>query len=434
MLGWLLVRESALRRQLDLLRVAPSFRLLFLATLGSSVGTWLATVALTVDVFDRTQSGQWVSALLIVEFLPAIAIGLFLGPLLDRLSRRRLMVVSDLLRCAVFCALPFAQGAAEIVVLAAVAGFGTSFFRPAVYAGLPNLVEDSDLPNANSLLQAIENLAMTGGPVLGGVILALSSPDVTYWVNAATFVFSAVLVASIPARRLQAEAPLSEGHWRDLDEGLRLVRRSRALLTVLVAWNVVVFANGGINVAEVKLAKVSFGAGDFGFALLIAMSGVGLVLGSLFAGAWVDRRGIARGYGSAIALMALGTAAAAVSPNVWIAAACLVVAGAGNATAIVSNALFVQRGAPDRLRGRAFTLLMSSNFAFLGLGMILAGRLTDAVGARWVWGGAAALFALASVVALVLARGIDEGKTVVDARAPAPSSMEPAARSTERAL
>src|SRR5207249_379356 len=83
-------------------------RLLFLATLGSGTGTWLAFVALTVDVYDRTHSGVWISALLIADFLPTVLIGLTIGPLVDRLSRRTLMVAADITRFGVFCALPFA--------------------------------------------------------------------------------------------------------------------------------------------------------------------------------------------------------------------------------------------------------------------------------------------------------------------------------------
>src|SRR5436305_14406957 len=77
-------RVTGLRRQLSLLGTAPGFRLLFLATLGSSLRTLLATVALVVDVKDRTDSGPWVSALMILEFLPPVVVGLFLAPLLDR--------------------------------------------------------------------------------------------------------------------------------------------------------------------------------------------------------------------------------------------------------------------------------------------------------------------------------------------------------------
>src|SRR5215218_8679428 len=145
-----------LERERALLRRAPGFRLVFLATLGSGVGTWLAVVALTVDIWDRTHSGPWVGALLMADFLPAIVIGLLLGSLVDRLSRRGLMIVSDLVRFGVFCALPFADSPWAIVALAAVAGFATGFFRPAVRAGLPNLVPDADLAPANALVQSVE--------------------------------------------------------------------------------------------------------------------------------------------------------------------------------------------------------------------------------------------------------------------------------------
>lgn len=400
--------DTALRRQLVLLRGAPGFRLLFQATLWSGLGTWLAVIALTVDVFDRTGSGVWVSALLVADFLPAVAIGLLLGPLVDRVSRQRLMIASDLVRFGVFCALPFSGSATGVVALAAVAGFATGFFRPAVYAGLPNLVEDSDLPSANSLLQSVENLTALAGPLAGGALVAASSPDVAYWLNAASFLVSAALIAGIPARRLQAGAGESEGHWRDLAHGLSLVWSSRSLLTVLVTWSLVVVSIAGVNVSEVVLAKVTFDAGDFGFGLLAAAFGLGLVAGSLFAGSLLERHGTAKVYGGSIALLALGLAAAAVSPDIWVAAACVAVSATGNGAAVVCNALLVQRGVPDQMRGRAFTVIMSANFVVLGLGMVAAGPLTDAFGARWVWGGAAALVAVAAAIGFALARGVPE--------------------------
>lgn len=424
-----------LDRQLDLLRSAPSFRLLFLATLGSGVGTWLAVVALTVDVYDRTHSGSWVSALLIADFLPSVAIGLALGPLLDRLSRRGLMIAADLARLAVFCALPFTDSAGGIVALAGVAGLATAFFRPAVFAGLPNLVHEADLPNANGLLQSIEAVTIAAGPLVGGILVSASGPHLAYWINAATFLVSAALIAGIPGLLLQSAAAVSRGHWRDLADGLAVVLRSRALLTVLVTWNVALLASSGINVAEVVLAKVSFNAGAFGFGLLWAGTGLGLTAGSLLAGSSIDRRGVAAVYGASLVLMAIGVGAAAASPNVWVAAACVAVFGSGNGAALVCNALLVQRGAPDRVRGRAFTVIMSSNAAVFGLGMIAAGPLTDAVGARWVWGAAAVLLAGAAAVGVPFARGVREARPAVGVEPLAVSpEVEAAAPGTERAL
>src|SRR3954449_10732946 len=99
-----------LRERLRLLWEFPAFGLLAAASVASGIGTWLAFVALTVDVWDKTHASVWVAALLAADFLPMVAVGLFLAPLVDRLSRRRVLVVADLVRCAVFLVLPFAGG------------------------------------------------------------------------------------------------------------------------------------------------------------------------------------------------------------------------------------------------------------------------------------------------------------------------------------
>jgi MFS family permease len=392
--------------RLGLLKDAPAFRLLFLATLASSIGTWLAFVALVIDVGGRTDDANWVSALLIVEFLPIIVIGFFAGRLIDRVSRRWILVVSDAVRAGVFFALPFTTSALQIIMLALAAGIATSLFRPAVYAGLPNLVSDHDLPEANGILQTADNLTWTIGSVVGGALVAATSPDVAYIVNGLSFAVSAVLILRIRQRFEEADRAPSRGGWKDITEGLALAVRSRALLTVLVAWSIVMLANAGVNVSEYFLATEVFNGGDFGYGLLVGATGLGLVAGSLFGGSWVSQRGLAVPYAVSIALMALGFGAAAVAPNVWVAALVVIAAGAGNGVAVVTNALLVQRGAPDRLRGRAFTVVMSVGYGVLGLGMVVAGPLTNAIGARAVWGISAGLTALGALVGLVLVRGV----------------------------
>jgi MFS family permease len=394
-------------RQVSLLRREPGFRRLFLATLGSGAGTWLALVALEVDIWVRTESSAWVAALLIADLLPTFAIGILVGPLVDRLSRRRLVIGSDLLRFGVFAALPFTTSATQVVALAAVAGIATGFFRPAVYAGLPNLVEGADLTRANALLQTVDNLTWALGSVAGGVLVTASGIDAAYWFNACTFLISAAFLSGIPQQRLQATPAVTRGHWADLRDGFVLTVRSRALLAVLVAWNVAMFSNAAVNVAEVRLAFRAFDAGRFGLGLMMGCAGIGLAVGAYLAGQSIERRGLANVYGASLGLMAIGIGLAAASPTVWVAAACVVVSGAGNGSAVVCNALLVQRGAPDSLRGRAFAVLMSSNVAMLVLGMVIAGHYTDVYGPRWVWAVAAAAAAVAGIVGLALARSAE---------------------------
>jgi MFS family permease len=390
-------------RQLAPLRAA-GFRLLFLSTLASSIGTFLAAVALAIDVKDRTNSGLWVSAVLVVEFLPTVILGLTLGPLLDRLQRRKLMVGADLVRVGVFAALPFASSASAIVALAAVAGIANGFFRPAVYAGVPNLVPEHELASANALLQTVENVSWAAGPVLGGLLTAAAGPHAAYWINAASFVVSALLVVRIPAAKLQSVTALSRGHWTDLKDGFSASVHSRPVLAVVVGWSIAALGTGAITVSEVFLAKNTFDAGDFGYGLLYGGIGTGLVIGGFWSSSLTERIGVARAYAFALITMAVGFGVAAASVDVWMAAAFCVVAGVGNGIAVVCNALLIQRGTPDDVRGRALTFAMSTTFGVMGLSIVLAGALMPPDAARWVWGAGAACIAFSACVAYALAR------------------------------
>jgi MFS family permease len=397
-------RPSEPQSRLGVLGREPSFLRLFLATIGSGAGTWLALVALEIDIWEKTHSSAWIAALLIADMLPTFAVGLLVGPFIDRFSRRSLMIYADLIRFGAFAVLPFTTNATQIVVLAGVVGIATGFFRPAVYAGLPNLVKDTDLPAANSLLQAADNLTWAIGSLAGGALAATAGVDAAYWFNAATFLLSAALLIGIPQRLLQPAAVASRGHWQDVKDGFALAVHSRPILTVLIAWNIAVFAVAAMNVAEPRLALSTFSAGRFGLGLMMGCSGLGLTAGALLASAWIAKRGLPNVYGISLILIALGIGGAAVAPNVWVASACVVVSGCGNGSAIVCNSLLVQRGAPDALRGRAFALLMSTNFALVTAGMIVAGWLTDMIGARWMLAAAGAFAGVAGIVGFELAR------------------------------
>jgi MFS family permease len=408
----------------------PGFRNLFLATLGSSFGTLLAAVALAIDVKDKTSSspysGVWVAAVLIVEFLPTIIVGLLLGPLLDRLDRRSLMVAADALRVCVFAALPFAPNALTVVALAFVAGLATGFFRPAVYAGVPNLVPDGELPAANALLQTVENLSWAIGPLVGGILTAVAGPSAAYVINAVSFVVSMLLVLKIPPRLLQSERALSRGHWNDLADGFKAALHSASMRTVLVAWGIASLAMGAATVSEIFLAKNTFSAGDFGYGLLYASIGCGLVLGSFASGAAFGRWGVAAVYGGSLALVGVGYFGAGVSPNVWVAAVCCAVSGVGNGAAIVCNAILVQRGTFDLLRGRALTFVMSSTYVLVGIGEVLGGVLVHRTGPRWIWAVAGAALLVAGVAGWLMARNLG-GETAAEAERVRPQESTPVA-------
>lgn len=365
----------------------------------------MATIALTVDIQRRTHSPWWISAVWLATLVPTVLIGLFAGPLVDRFPRRRLLIAADLARLVVFAVLPFVGGATSIVALAGVAGIANSFFRPAVLAGLPNLVPEDDLAHGTSMLQTADWGAAALGPVIAGALIGVSGPHVVYWINAGTFLFSALMIVRISSALLQSEQGITRGYWRDVRDGISEFGRSRPLLTALLALGCAVVATGFVNVSEIFLATKTLHSGALGYGLLWSGSGVGLVVGSVAVGTLLARRSPLAIYPYAFLPWALGAIAAGVSPNIGVAAVAMFVSGFGNGLAFPITLVIIQRAAADRIRGRVFAVIISAHNALLGVSYVAGGALTNAYGARWAYGAAAAMIFAGGLTAFGLTRG-----------------------------
>ena len=217
-----------------------------------------------------------------------------------------------------------------------------------------------------------------------------------------------MLIAGIPARLLQSERALTRGYWRDLADGFVVTLRSRSMVAVLVAWGIASFGLGAANVSQIFLAKGTFSSGSFGYGLLYGAIGAGLVVGAFFSAQVLERLGVGGTYGLGLAVMGLGLVGAAVSPNVWVAAGCCVVLGVGNGTAVACNALLVQRGTFDVMRGRALTFVMSATYLAVAIGELVGGSFVHAGVApdvpRWLWGTAGLALGVAALAGWAIAR------------------------------
>jgi MFS family permease len=136
------------------------------------------------------------------------------------------------------------------------------------------------------------------------------------------------------------------------------------------------------------------------------------VIGSLASGPLVERRALMAVYPLVFLPWAAGVLGAAIAPNIWVAATAMVVAGFGNGLAFPLTVLIVQRYTSDRLRGRAFTVIISAQNALLGIAMVAAGALVGLAGPRWTYGIASVLLVAGSLTALVMARGMSPSTLV----------------------
>jgi MFS family permease len=385
-----------MREARTLLRGHPALRALIASRLVSSAGTWLAYVALTVDVFLRTQSPAWVSAVLLADFLPSVLVATLAGPWLDRIPRRTLLVSAEVGAGLVFAALPFAPSAAAVVGLALCAGIAGAVFYPSVRAALPELVEEDELPRANSLSQTAATSGMAAGPLLAGLLVAAGGVDVAYALNALSFAVSALLLMRLPTLRRKTPADSEpRRYWQTAADGFRAYLSSPTLRTVLAVWVVATVGGAVVNVGEIFVARQAFHAGTFGFGLLASASGTGIVLGSMLAGRIVaDSASRAAGLG--LAVFAAGFGAAALAPSIWVAAACVFVGGLGNAVFLAAATLVVQQSTDDATRGQAFAIFDAAGLLGLAMGMAAGGVLIATFGPRGAWLAAAGVAAIAA--------------------------------------
>jgi class 3 adenylate cyclase/CHASE2 domain-containing sensor protein len=166
----------------------------------SGIGDWLYATAFVVWLYDRTGSAAWLGAAMTARMLAYIVLGPFGGALASRWPRRQLMVGLDIARAGVMfalAALMAADGPALAgTVVVVIASVLTVPYRPAVAAATPRVVPESALAAANGAEAVVGQVTVFVGPALAGIILAVSSASVAIVVNAATFLFAAVLVGA----------------------------------------------------------------------------------------------------------------------------------------------------------------------------------------------------------------------------------------------
>jgi len=345
------------------LRRSREFRALWFGQLVSVTGRQITVVALPFQVFLQTGSPLAVGMIGLVQVVPLVAASIVGGAIADRVDRRRLLLATELGLFATSGLLLAGALAGEppLWYLYAVTGMQAAIFgvnTPTRSAVIPNLVPRDLLPAALALGQVMFTTTMVAGPALAGVILgAFPDPGTgLVWAYAADVVtFFAALAAvwllpPLPPLRDQGERR-STG-WQDIKEGFAYLAKRRVLIsTFLIDLNAMIF--GMPRALFPVLALTQFHRGEEVVGALFSAVAVGALVGALTTG-WVGRirrQGLA--VLVAVAIWGLGiTAFGLVGDLLWVAFACLAVAGAADVISAVFRGTILQQSVPDDLRGR----------------------------------------------------------------------------------
>ncbi|MEY2571736.1 MAG: hypothetical protein QOE63_2086, partial [Acidimicrobiaceae bacterium] len=384
-------RRGTLRRHRD-------FNLLWAGQAVSKVGTEVSVLAIpliAIQLLDATTFE--VGALTAVEFLPFLLVGLPAGAWVDRMRRRRVLLVADIGRLVALATIPLVHSVAtltiaQLYVVAFATGVLTVFFDVAYQSYLPELVERDQLVEGNAKLAATESGAHIIGPGLGGSLIG--------WLGAASAVaadagsYAVSLLSLLLIRTPGEEVAIPDGGHpsliSDIREGLRFVwleHRIRAVAFCTSMSNLFSAVQGAI-ILLLMTRMLGFSGTKIG--VVFAFAGVGAVIGAV-AAPWLARRfGVGKAIIGGIVVAGIGpllVAAATGAPAAVLIAVGMGLQGGGGVAYNINQVSVRQALCPRRLQGRMNASVRFMVWGTLPLGGFLGGVLGTTIGIRttlWV--------------------------------------------------
>ena len=374
--------------------VNPALRRIQLALAGSMIGDWAYATAVVVWAYGEGGAklvGVWGAVrLLLMAF--AAPIGSILA---DRLPRKAVLIGSDLVRAALVCTaaalLIVDAPAMAILAVATVTALIGCVFRPAQMAWMPSLTrKPEELTAANGASSTIESLAFFLGPALGALLVSTSSVQTVFFLNAATFLLSAILVYGIrpvvrdvPGDGEDEDAGEKVGMLREMGGGFTHIAHDRDLLMVAILTCAQTVVAGATIVLGVVLAVDVLEAGPEAVGIIDSMFGVGAIVGGFFAIARSTRNRLAGDLALGTALWSLPLLLIVAWPSPVTVFAAVILLGFGNPLVDVNFATIVQRLTPDAVLGRVFGAYEGALIGTMALGSALTPLLLDQIGLRW---------------------------------------------------
>lgn len=397
-------RRGALAEYITLTRDNRNFRYLWFGQIVSLLGDWFNLIASAALISSLTGSGLAVGGLFVVRMLAPFLISPVAGVVADRYNRKRLLIMTDILRAAVVACFLLVRDAEHVWLLYALTAVQlalSGFFFPARTAMLPDLVGEEDLGTANALTSVTWSVMLAFGAALGGLVAGQWGAYPSFTIDALTFLLSAVLLAQINYRPTE-KAPDADTSVRaafvEYFDGLRYLRLNVDILVTASLKAMLAFTMAAaFDVIQVAITEDVFvygKEGGTGLGIMYAMIGIGTGIGPIAARHFTGDRDRALRNGIVISylLVALGLAIVAPLSSFPVVLFGVVVRGLGGGTVwVFSTQLLLQQVTGD-IRGRIFATEFMLFTLFYSISASLTGVMLESSalsisGTIWIFAG-----------------------------------------------
>lgn len=404
----------------------PGLRRIEIAYLGSILGIFANVVV--VSLYAYHHGGATAVGLVMFARMTASAFAApFASQFADRYEQRRVMLATDLTRVGTVSATAVAVAVgspALVYVLAVVTSVLGTAFRPAEASLVPQLAATpEELTAANVTSSTFNSVGAFLGPVIGAIVYAAAGPTSAFAALAATYVWSAIFVARIPATERPALPEHEHEESAGLAAGFRAVREEPRLRLIIGLYSAQTLVAGAYSVLVVVVALQLLDLGNAGVGLLQASTGAGAVVGALVALVLVGRKRTGGDFGIGLFCFGAGLLAIAALPHTWAAIVGLAVLGIGNSVVDISAVTLLQRTAPRAVAGRVFGLLDAALVAALGLGSVATPLLVHLIGIRASLVVVGAILPVFAIATRSLLAGVDRSAAAPDEQLAAISTV-----------
>jgi MFS transporter, DHA3 family, macrolide efflux protein len=375
----------------------PGFRTIWIAQFISIFGDFLALFGIISFIAFRLHgTAVQVTTITIAYILPLAIIGPVAGVLVDHFNVKRTMIASDLVRGGLALLLLACTSVPQIAAVLLALSVVSCLFIPAQSITIRTLVPSDSLLRANAALAQAFYLIRILSPLAAGALVSWLSERATFYLDAGSFLFSALMLSRLtidrPPRE-NADKTLS-GLVRDFVEGNRFIFTHAGLSFVFLAMAVAMFVLSSFSPLISIFVRDELHAGPFLFGVVSAMVGVGLIVSTTVMVKVAGRK--AEPHVVLYGLLGLGmaTAVLGVSRYAWLAAVSTFLMGVAVALVLVPAQTMSQQETPPEMVGRVSSTFMSMISIAQILGLLLSGSLAERLGSRHLFLSCAAVLAV----------------------------------------
>ena len=265
-----------------------NYALLWSGQLVSEMGNRFHWIAVSLWIFSLTRSVAAVSLAISSMFVGGLLVGLWAGVFVDRLNRKAILILSDLIRGILVALIPILidMNLWFVYLDLALVSVATAFFRPAIFAVMPQVVQRRDLLPANSFFTAMDTGTEVLGPVVAGFLAQSYGYAPLLYIDALTYIFSAlcILFMSVGSGLRERVNFHVRTVWNGVVDGLRYIRRDELQRALFVLIFPATLVGAGLNALQTPLAKGEIGITDAEFGTFQSIWGMGFVVASLLLG------------------------------------------------------------------------------------------------------------------------------------------------------